>query len=111
MSIPVDGGGLLTSWFNLDLQPRIAENGEDVIFGPDHTSTNSNGSGKEDYPVLETGSRSVTASATASVQSMQMRGSRGAARWVMHRALRGVARVPMQGRMSASARHALAFGA
>ena len=38
VSIPVDGGGLLTSWVNLDLQPRIAENGEDVVFGPDDTS-------------------------------------------------------------------------
>lgn len=37
-SIPVDGGGLLTSWFNTDLQPRIADNGEDVIFGHDHAS-------------------------------------------------------------------------
>lgn len=36
VSIPVDGGGLLTSWFNTDLQPRIAENGEDVVFGPEH---------------------------------------------------------------------------
>lgn len=32
VSIPVDGGGLLTSWFNLDLQPTIAANGEDVVF-------------------------------------------------------------------------------
>ncbi|KAL0044428.1 hypothetical protein WJX82_006022 [Trebouxia sp. C0006] len=39
VSIPVDGGGLLTSWFNLDLQPRIAENGEDVVFGPDQISS------------------------------------------------------------------------
>lgn len=38
VSIPVDGGGLLTSWFNTDLQPRLADNGEDVVFGPDHTS-------------------------------------------------------------------------
>ena len=76
VSIPVDGGGLLTSWFNLDLQPRIAENGEDVVFGPDHTSSNGasngNGTGKEDYPVVDSGARSVTAAATAPVQAVQM---------------------------------------
>ncbi|KAL3148701.1 hypothetical protein ABBQ38_014114 [Trebouxia sp. C0009 RCD-2024] len=38
VSIPVDGGGLLTSWFNTDLQPRIADNGEDVIFDHCHAS-------------------------------------------------------------------------
>ena len=75
VSIPVDGGGLLTSWFNLDLQPRIAENGEDVVFGPDDTSrmgsAKQNGSAKEDYPVIDTGSRTVSATATSAVASRQ----------------------------------------
>ena len=38
VSIPVDGGGLLTSWFNTDLQPRVADNGEGVVFGHGHAS-------------------------------------------------------------------------
>ena len=47
VSIPVDGGGLLTSWFNTDLQPRIAENGEDVVFPSDHTSNGMTDGGKQ----------------------------------------------------------------
>ena len=35
VSIPADGGGLLTSCFNTDLQPRVADNGEGVVFGHD----------------------------------------------------------------------------
>ena len=47
VSIPVDGGGLLTSWFNTDLQPRIAENGEDIVFGSDCASNHTAGGSKQ----------------------------------------------------------------
>ena len=49
VSIPVDGGGLLTSWFNLDLQPTIAANGEDVVFsnGSSANTAASNGQVQE----------------------------------------------------------------
>ena len=101
VSIPVDGGGLLTSWFNLDLQPRIAENGEDVVFGPDHTSSNGtadgSSAGKDDYPSLDSGARSVTASAVTSVQSVQRRQKLSAPR--VHMFPHGLVRLPVRPRM------------
>ena len=115
VSIPVDGGGLLTSWFNLDLQPRIAENGEDVVFGPDHTSPNGafngNGTGKEDYPAVESGARSVTAAATAPAQAVQMPQRMLGRKLRVRPASSGMARIHMQSKMCLSARGALAFGA
>lgn len=112
VSIPVDGGGLLTSWFNLDLQPRIAENGEDVVFGPDHTSpngaSNGNGAGKDDYPAVDSGARTVTASAVASVQTVQTRGSVHGRHMSVRRVSPSLARSP---RMQLSAQRTLAFGA
>lgn len=47
VSIPVDGGGLLTSWFNLDLQPIIAANGEDVIFSNGSSANAAPSNGQE----------------------------------------------------------------
>lgn len=115
VSIPVDGGGLLTSWFNLDLQPRIAENGEDVVFGPDHTSpngaSNGNGAGKDDYPAVDSGARTVTASAAASAQTVQTRRSVQGRQMSVRRVSPGLARLPLRPRMQLSAQRTLAFGA
>ena len=105
----------MTSWFNLDLQPRIAENGEDVVFGPDHTSSNGastgNGTGKEDYPAVESGARSVTAAATAPAQAMQMPQRMLSRKLGVRPASSGMARIPMRSKMCLSARGVLAFGA
>jgi len=115
VSIPVDGGGLLTSWFNLDLQPRIAENGEDVVFGPDQVSSkgasNGNGTGQEDYPAVKSGARSVTAAATAPAQAVQLPRRMLSRKLRVHPAFSGMARIPMRSKMCLSARGVLAFGA
>jgi hypothetical protein len=114
VSIPVDGGGLLTSWFNLDLQPRIAENGEDVVFGPDHTSpngaSNGNGAGKEDYPAVDSGARSVTAAATAPAQAVQMPQRMIGRKLRVRAASTDMARIPMRPKLCLSAQGVLAFG-
>lgn len=115
VSIPVDGGGLLTSWFNLDLQPRIAENKEDVVFGPDHTSptgaSNGNGAGKEEYPAVESGARSVAAAATAPAQAVQMPQRMLGRKLRVRSASSGLPRRPLRSKMCSSARGVLVFGA
>ncbi len=99
----------MTSWFNLDLQPRIAENGED------HTSSNGasngNGAGKEDYPAVESGARSVTAAAIAPAQAVQMPQRMLGRKPRVRPASSGVARIHMRSKMCLSARGVLAFGA
>lgn len=68
VSIPVDGGGLLTSWFNLDLQPSIAANGEDVVFNNGSSANAAPANGQAQESGMKEG---MTSPATASRQAVK----------------------------------------
>lgn len=68
VSIPVDGGGLLTSWFNLDLQPTIAANGEDVVFSNGSYANAAAGNGQVQESGMKEG---MTSPAKASRQAVK----------------------------------------
>ena len=68
VSIPVDGGGLLTSWFNLDLQPSIAANGEDVVFNNGSAANAAPANGQAQESGMKEG---MTSPATASRQAVK----------------------------------------
>ena len=68
VSIPVDGGGLLTSWFNLDLQPTIAANGEDVVFSNGASANAAAGNGQAQESGIKDG---MTSPAKASKQAVK----------------------------------------